>query len=52
MQNFGQIMPREREVVSIHLSSLRTCLVPGDWVDGIGVERGVRYIEERLQSWT
>jgi hypothetical protein len=29
-----------------------TCLVPGDWMDGIGVERGIRYIEERLRSWT
>jgi hypothetical protein len=35
----------------VMLSSLRKCLVPGDWMDGIGVEGGVRYIEERLRSW-
>src|SRR3954453_5872306 len=34
-----------------HPSSPRTCLVPGDWVDGIGVEQGIAYLGERLASW-
>src|SRR5262249_9877211 len=29
-----------------------SCLVPGDWLDGIGVDRGVSYIRERLASWS
>jgi len=34
------------------------CLVPGDWIDGLGigvvffVEKGYRYIEERRGSWS
>jgi hypothetical protein len=31
--------------------SLRAYLVPEDWLDGIGVERGVAFIRERLVSW-
>src|SRR3954463_5192083 len=34
-----------------HASSPRRCLVPGDWVDGIGVEQGIAYLGERLASW-
>jgi hypothetical protein len=30
----------------------RTCLVPGDWLDGIGVDRGIAYLRERLASWS
>jgi hypothetical protein len=32
-------------------STLRSCLVPGDWLNGIGVERGVCHVRERLASW-
>ena len=28
-----------------------TCLVPADWLDGIGVERGIGFVRERLVSW-
>lgn len=31
---------------------LRACLVPDDWVDGIGVERGIHHVRERLGSWS
>ena len=31
---------------------LRSCLVPGDWLDGIGVERGVAFVRECLVSWS
>jgi hypothetical protein len=27
-------------------------LVPGDWLDGIGVDRGISFIRERLGSWS
>ena len=30
---------------------LRLCLVPADWLDGIGVERGVAFVREHLLSW-
>ena len=30
----------------------RGCLVPEDWLDGIGVDRGVSYVRERLASWS
>lgn len=31
--------------------TLLLCLVPGDWLNGIGVDRGVCYVRERLASW-
>ena len=30
----------------------RKCSVPGDWLDGIGVCRGIALVRERLASWT
>jgi hypothetical protein len=30
---------------------LRECLIPADWLDGIGVERGVSFVREHLVSW-
>ena len=32
-------------------SPRRKCLVPGDWLDGIGVDRGIACVRERLASW-
>jgi alpha-D-ribose 1-methylphosphonate 5-triphosphate synthase subunit PhnG len=28
----------------------RRCLVPADWLDGIGVARGIAFVRERLGS--
>jgi hypothetical protein len=30
----------------------RRCLVPEDWLNGIGVDRGIAYAKERLASWS
>src|SRR4051812_37618398 len=52
----GVVLRRRHRTASLNTSgtaygSLRPCLVPGDWVDGIGVEQGIAYLGERLASW-
>jgi hypothetical protein len=37
--------------IALTLGSLRSCLIPQDWVDGIGVNQGISYLRERLGSW-
>src|SRR3546814_7416048 len=32
----------------LHPSPPRRCCVPEDWLDGIGVDRGISYVRERL----
>ena len=44
------VSPRKRIGANIapQPSSPRRCFVPGDWLDGIGVRRGVLFLKERL----
>jgi hypothetical protein len=46
-ETFSQVLHFECES-----TSPPSCLVAGDWLDGIGVDRGISFIRERLASWS